>query len=220
MAIANDIKLEIFNGALLRMGERKLQSLTEDREPQRVLEHFWGAQNKMVAYCLERGDWNFAQRAVEIEPETGIEPAWGWTYAYAKPADFRRLSTLSADERFGDALTAQRYSDEAGFWWSDVMPLYVRYVSDDGDYGFDSGKWTEGFKDFLETRLAYLSMYRITDDKVMRREIRDDWKEAMKQAKSIDSMNEGVKFLPTGSWANAKQGRYSRNRDRSRSIPS
>ena len=220
MAISNDLKLEIFNGALIRMGERSLSALTENREPARILEHFWGAQNKIVSYCLERGDWNFANRAVELEAELGIEPAWGWTKAYAKPDDFLRLSTLSADERFGDAMTAQQFSDEAGYWWTDVDPLYVRYVSNDADYGFDSGKWTEGFKDFIETRLAFLAMYRITNDKALRDRIENDWKEAMRQAKSLDSMNEGVKFPPQGSWANARQGRYSRNRDRSRSIPS
>ena len=99
MAISADIKLDIYNGALLRLASRKLASLTEGRESRRVLDQYWGAQNKIVSYALERGDWNFALRARKLEADTAVEPQWGWTYAYEKPTDFRRLSALSGDER-------------------------------------------------------------------------------------------------------------------------
>lgn len=219
MAISGDIKLDIYNGALLRLSSRKLSSLSEAREPRRVLDHFWGSQNKLVSYALERGDWNFALRARQLEADTAIEPEFGWEYAYAKPSDFRRLSSLSADERFNDALTAQGYADEAGYWLTDVEPLNVRYVSDDADYGFNSGVWTEGFRDYLEVRLAWLSCQRITNDDGLKGALGHDMKKALAAAKSVDAMEEGTKFLPAGSWSNARSGRWGRTREKSRSLP-
>lgn len=219
MAISADIKLDIYNDALTHLGSRTLASLAEDREPRRVLDQWWGANDKVVRYALERGDWNFALRAVQQEPDAGIEPAFGWTYAYSKPEDFMRLNSLSASERFETPLTYRGYTDQAGYWWSDVTPLYVLYVSSDGDYGFDSGKWTEGFKEFIALYLAFKSMMRLTSDKGLRDRIAMDWEKALKNAKSVDAMQDGVKFLPSGSWVRSRTG-GNRTRDRSRSIPS
>jgi len=219
MAISGDIKLGIYNGALARLGSRQLANLSEGRESRRVLDQFWGGQNQLVSYALERGDWNFALRARLLEADTAVEPVWGWAYAYAKPDDFRRLSALSADERLQNSLTAEGYADEGGYWVTDVTPLYVRYVSDDADYGFNSGKWTQGFIDFMEVRLAHLSCNRLTGDKSLLNQLIAEEKKSLANAKSVDAMDEGVKFLPQGSWSRARSGRSGRNRDRSTSLP-
>jgi len=219
MAISADIKLDIYNGALLRLAARKLASVSENRESRRVLDQYWGAQAKLVSYALERGDWNFALRSRELEPETAVEPQFGWTYAYEKPLDFRRLSSLSGDERFQSPLTYNGYADEGGYWLSDASPLYVRYVSDDTDFGFNSGVWTEGFIDYLEVRLAWLSCNRITNDTNLKMQLDGDMKKALQNAKSVDAMDEGVKFLPRGQWARSRSSRMGYNKDRSNSLP-
>jgi len=218
MAISADIRLDIYNGALLRLASRKLATLSEARESRRVLDQYWGAQNKIVSYALERGDWNFALRSRQIEAETSVEAEWGWQHAFAKPTDVRRLSALSGDERMKSPLTADGYSDERGYWLSDTDPLYVRYVSDDTLYGFNSGVWTEGFIDYLEARLAWLSCNRITNDKGLKQMLEGEMKTALSNAKSVDAMGEGIKFLPTGSWARSRSA-GSRTKDRSTSLP-
>ena len=59
-------KLRAYNGALVEvLGTRPLSSLAEDREPRRVLDQIW-AGGALVRYALERGDWNFATRAIEV----------------------------------------------------------------------------------------------------------------------------------------------------------
>ena len=40
MAITNSDRLDVYNGALRRLGSRRLASLTENREPRRVLDGF------------------------------------------------------------------------------------------------------------------------------------------------------------------------------------
>lgn len=219
MAISADKKLDIYNGALLRIGSRKLKNLSEDREPRRVLDHFWGGSNQLVAYALERGDWNFAIRASQLEAETSVTPEFGWSFAYIKPDDFRRLSSLASDERFQNPLTYESYADEAGYWLSDNDPLYLRYVSDGNDFGFNSGIWTEGFIDFLEVRLARLACNRLSNDKGLLQGLVAEEKKALTNAKSVDALDEGVKFLPHGTWSGARSGRWGRRGDRSTSLP-
>ena len=60
MPITDDIKLDIYNDALIVLGSRRLLTLSEDRKPRHVLDDVWGTDNKIVIRALERADWNFA----------------------------------------------------------------------------------------------------------------------------------------------------------------
>lgn len=214
MAVSSDVKLAIYNGALRRLGSRSLASLTENREPRRVLDDVWGDANNVVKLALERGEWNFAIRSVEGDYSPSVEPGFGFRRAFDKPTDFRRLAALSANEYFKPPLTNDDYMDEGGYWFTDQDVLYIRYVSSDGDYGLNSGLWPEIFKTYLECYLAAEACERITNstNKVMINERAA--KDALRDAKSHDAMNEGVKFMPGGSWSGARGGRVRREGSR------
>ena len=205
MAISSDIKLTIYNGALRRLGSRGLASLTENREPRRVLDGIWGSGDRAVIQALERGEWNFALRTVQADYSPSVEPGFDFRRAFDKPADFRRLAALSADEYLRMPLTNEQYVDEAGFWFTDQDVLYVRYVSDDTDYGTNAGIWPEVFTDYLEIYLALNACERLTNATGLRDRLVGEERDALKRAKSHDAMNEGVKFLPGGSWSGAKR---------------
>lgn len=206
MAISDADKLAIYNGALRRLGSRRLASLAENREPRRVLDDIWGAGDKIARDVLELGDWNFAIKSVEGVYSPSVEPPFGHTRAFNKPDDFRRLSALSADPYFRLSLTASEYSDEAGYWFTDHDVIYIRYVSDDTDYGRDSSKWTGAFTDYLEAKMAWEACERITNSTSKRDRLERDMAMALKTAKSHDAMNEGVKFPQPTSWQTARQG--------------
>ena len=206
MAITSDDKLKIYNGALRRLGSRRLGSLTENREPRRVLDDAWGSSDDTVKAALEKGEWNFAIRAVEGIYSPTIEPAFGHNRAYEKPDDFRRLAALSADEYFRHPLVDAEYSDEAGFWFASRDVLYIRYVSDHTDFGLNSSQWTEAFKTYLECDLAWEICERVTNSTSKRDRVERDRDNALRGAKSVDAMQEGVKFPPRGSWSMARGG--------------
>lgn len=211
MAVSSDVKLAIYNGALQRLGSRELASPTEAREPRRVLDGHWGADNAVVKIALEKGEWNFAIRTVEGIYSSTVEPEFGFRRAYNKPDDMRRLACLSGDEFFRTSLVATEYVDEAGFWFTDYDQIYIRYVSDHTAYGTDSSKWTEVFKEYLECDLAFKACERITNSTAKRDRIERDRLNALKSAKSLDGIAEGVKFLPHGSWSRSRSGRSYRN---------
>jgi hypothetical protein len=102
-------QLDVYNDALLLCGERFLASLTEEREPRRLLDRVWASNG--VRTCLEMGQWNFAMRSVQIDYDSGVQPAWGYNRAFAKPTDWVLTSGLCSDEFMRSPLT--RYIDEA-----------------------------------------------------------------------------------------------------------
>lgn len=210
MAVSSDVKLSIYNGALRRLGSRRLASLTENRKPRRVLDDVWGA-DAAVKLALEKGEWNFAIRTVKMDYSTSVVPEFGYKRVFSKPADFCRLATLSTSEYFTNVLVDTDYKDEAGYWLTDNDVLYARFVSSGDDFGMDSSKWTESFKEFLEAYLAWDACEAITNSTSKRDRQERDMMKALSSAKSADGMSEGVKFLRRGSWSTARSGNRVRN---------
>lgn len=206
MPISDVEKLARYNGALFRLGSRRIASLTENREPRRVLDSVWGVDDDIITYALERAEWNFALRTVQGDYNSAIEPGFGFSRAYDKPTDFCRLAALSSNEYLKPPLTNDQYLDEAGYWFTDSDVLYVRYVSSSADYGFNSEAWTQAFNDYVECRMAWLACERITNSTSKEDRLERKMNKALKVAKSNDAGNEGVKFPPNGSWIKSRRG--------------
>ncbi len=206
MAILSADKLKVYNKALYKLGSRKLATITENREPRRILDEIWGAADDMVSWALEIGDWNFATRIVELSYSPSVEPSFGHRKAFDIPTDMRKLTSLSSDEFFTRPMTAREYQIASTYWLADLETLYVKYVSDDTSYGFNSAAWSEQFCELLACRLAYLACERITNSAQKKRDCAAELRQAMAYAKSSDTMAEGTKFLPRGSWISSRSG--------------
>jgi hypothetical protein len=206
-------KLSIYSRALYHLGERKLSSLTENREPRRALDDHWSSG---VGYCLEAALWNFAIRAVEVASSPSVTPTFGFTFAFAKPEDWLRTASLSDNERFDPPLTY--YRDEVGYWWADVDPLYVTYVSNDTSYGLDLSRWPESFSEYVSVHLARKIVKRITNGNSEHADLRKEEAQCKLTAVSRDAMNDPVKFMPLGTWTRARRAGSSRPFRRANSI--
>ena len=153
-------KLKLYNDALLMCGDRSLSSLTEEREPRRLLDQAWAFG--VVDYCLEMGQWNFACRTQKLDYTPSITPDFGYRRAFTKPDDWIRTMGVCVDERFKIPLLA--YVDEGGYWYSDYDQIYVRFVSNDVAYGNDLGLWPASFQELVSTYLASQVVYKISQD--------------------------------------------------------
>lgn len=201
-------KLTVFNGALREMKERKLASLTENREPRRVLDTVW--DNDFIRQCLSEGLWNFAMRTVELTYSPSVSPDFGYRYAFDKPADWVRTASVCSDEKFSSPLL--EYNDEAGFWFADLDTIYVRFVSDDASYGADLSLWAPKFVLYAETELAARTAGQITGSDSSAAQLVKLAKDRLKSARSTDAMDEPTRFAPQGSWTSARYGRTRRDR--------
>lgn len=203
-------KLTLYNGALLHCGERFLASLTEQAEARRLLDQVWDSGG--VKACLEEGQWYFAMRTSMVDYDPSIEPDFGYQRAFVKPTDWLLTSALCSDEFFNAPLT--QYVDEAGYWYADLDTIYVRYVSNDTDYGMDMNKWPETFREFVEVHFASRIAKKLTtsDDKeaalLKKRAL------FLNEARSKSAMASPTRFMAPGSWSGSRYGRGTGRRDR------
>lgn len=203
-------RLGLYNVALAAIGERSLDSLTDDGEPRRELDAVWARGNGSLRFFLEQGRWKFALRTQEIDHSTTVTPPFGLTYAFEIPEDFVHLDMISADERFSQPLTD--YEIEAGYIYADIDPLYVRYISDDSSYGGDYANWPETFTLWAGHWMATQIAPRLKADVIM--DVLE--KRAQKlliDARSKDAVQSPTRWPPLGTWAASRTGRFS-HRDR------
>lgn len=203
-------KLTIYNGALTVLGERELKDLEENLEPRHKLDTIW--DNDMVDRVLQHGQWNFANRAVELQASTTTTPSFGYQFAFDKPSDYIRLLGIASDEYFTNPLT--RYSDEAAWWFTDLEMIFVKYVSNDIQFGQDYSLWPENFTEYVEHYMAFKVAPRLTGLKFDSDDLEKKMNRRLLDAKSTDAMESPAHFPPRGGWAQSRQGFRSGTTDR------
>jgi hypothetical protein len=195
-------RLEVWNGSLLLLGETKLATETETREARYVCEDNY---ERAVQFVLERAYWNFALKRAEVTGTTA-NAATGFTYGYAKPADWVKTFLLS--ENLESTHPApMRYADEGGFWQTDVATFQIVYVS--SDIGTDETIWPSSFQFAVEAELAFRMAPKLAAARVD--EFKKLSKDALRDAKSQDALDEGVKSAPEGRWVRARRGTSNRD---------
>lgn len=198
-------RLGIYKGAMRLLGEQRVASLSEDTPTRRALDDAW---TDCGDYLLAQGQWNFAIRTVELSQDEDTTPLFGFTYAFSKPTDWVRTVSISAEGSFVEGLL--NYEDEAAYWYADCDPLYVRYVSDDAEYGWNVAEWRQPFAKAFEARLAFECGLQITGDKFNRNDMEALAEKRLRVAKTLDAVDERVRVSPPGRLVRARLG--SRNR--------
>lgn len=198
-------RLLLYNHALRICGERKIASLTEEREPRHLLDAVWNEGG--VDACLEQGQWNFAMRTSQLDYSTSMEPSFGYRRAFELPDDWVVPANVASDEYFTRPLRA--YQLEGRFLYCDLDTIYTRFVSDDDTYGFDYSLWPESFREFVEAYFASKICRKIASKEVIE-EITNPRKGvltlARKNAKNKDLQQEPTRFGSQGGWTRARHG--------------
>lgn len=193
-------RLTLYNNALLMAGERPLASLTEAREPRRVLDQVWDTGG--VRKCLEQGQWKFAMRTIQIDYDPLVEPPFGYTRAFSKPSDWVVTSAVCTDAYFRTPLL--EYFDEAGYWYAEHDTIYVRYVSDDDAYGLDLARWPGSFEDFVAAWFSERVVAKLASDSAPLEKAQKRLERLKKLALNKDAMADPSKMLPPGRWVRSR----------------
>lgn len=204
MAILDATKLRLYNTALRRIGERSLADLTvENRAPRYTLDEIWD-DSRIVRWLLEQHDWNFATSAVQIDAAISITPVFGYLNAFEKPTDLVRLTSIAHNEFFHNPMNHQQYKDEGGYWVANVPTVWVRYVSDAANKGFNDAGWSQSFFEALSWKMALEAALRGTESGGKVEMMERGLEKAMSRAQGLDGLQEGSKSRPTGSWVAAR----------------
>lgn len=205
-------QLSLYNGALRLCKERKLSSLSENNEARRLLDDAWGdggVTGGSVKHCLQLGQWDFAMRTAMVDYSPSVEPSFGYRYAFDQPEDMVRVAAVCQDEYFRSPLL--QYTDERGYWYASLPTIYVKWVSNDSDYGLDLSQWPESFIKLVEAHLANEIVGNLTQSSSnLIDKVEKDFQRALTSARSLDAMNQPTKLLPQGGWVTARQGGHNR----------
>lgn len=187
-------QLSLYCGALVKLGQPRLASLSDENKSRRALDF---AYAKTVRACLEAGLWNFAMRFASATESPSVDTTLGYRFVFEKPDDWLRTAAMTVDAH--GKVPLLEYDDRTDYWLADIETIFVRYVSNDPDYGLDLGRWPESFVDYVETSLAVATCEEITGSNSKLEKLEKDKKDAWKRASNRDVMNEPVtKFPPVG----------------------
>lgn len=188
-------KLSIYNQALLLMKERRLSSLSEDRESRRVLDELW---IPLFYFCLEQGMWKFAMRSATLsQVGAGL---YGFTYKYNKPSDFIHLFSASENASYDPPLV-YGFADEGPYFYGNVSNLRIRYASKGSSYGGNEAAWPYGYAEYVATELASWACYAITGNERLAMYLDRRAKILLANALSLYCMTAPPGQLPFNTWA-------------------
>lgn len=199
-------KLELYNEALIALGSRKLASLTTDTEPRRALDEVY---TRVVNYCLEQGNWKFAQRTSKLDYSPSVSTEFGYTYGFAMPTDLIHPFKICIDEDLKVPLVD--FSEEDGYWFAYVDTIYITYTSNHVDFGWNVSEWPESFAYFVSMSLAKRIFNRVKGDSdgaklQSKKDIEADLRQARAVALNKDALKGPPMFMPTGTWSAARSG--------------
>ncbi|KKM04208.1 hypothetical protein LCGC14_1766550 [marine sediment metagenome] len=197
-------RLSLYKIALVACGERTIASLSEPREPRRLLDEVWNRGSGVVKYVLEQGLWNFAIRTSKLDSSSSISTSFGYTFTFEMPSDYVRLVELSSGEYFTQPMT--RYEIEQASLYADVDPIYMRYISDNSSYGSDLSLWPETVSlwtgHWMGVQIAPALKNDLDMDRLERRTRR-----YLHDARSKDAQQDPTRWPPLSSWASARLNR-------------
>ena len=205
-------KLDLYNKALKHLGERKLASLTEDQETRRYLDDEY---DSALRYCGRQGFWNFALRAQKIDHSTETTPAFGYLFAFEKPADCLKVMNVSSSESFSPTL--RDFRDQTEFWLANIDPLYVLFAS--SNKTIDPALFPEDYAEYVGAYLGLQILPRITQksaDEIQAFEKRVA--RFLAVARANDAVDQGPAQRPYGSWVTSRSTRGSLQRNLPMSI--
>lgn len=206
-------RLQIYNDALLLLGQRGIANLTVNEEGRRLLDTVWNGSGEGtggVQACLERGQWKFATRSSKFEYDTDVTPEFGFQFAFTKPTDWLETVAVCTDEYFRAPLL--QYSDENQYWLASVNPLYIKYVSSDADFGGNLAIWPISFREYVVAHFAGKIVHKVAPgmaEKILGSDLSGEKNGVLHSARltaqNRDAWAGPTKTMAPGSWVQSRR---------------
>jgi len=168
--------VSICSNALLMLGAKPINSLTEENDRARLASNLWpGVRDDL----LRAHPWNCAVKRVVLSPEA-TAPAFDYAYQFTLPGDLLRI--LSVGER-GEY---PEYRVEGRKVLADESVLRLRYVFQNDN----PATWDAALVFAAETRMAATMAYAITQSATLAESKRQEAELAFRRAKAVDGQEE------------------------------
>lgn len=187
-------QLEIYNRALIELGERDLLTSLDDTESTVgvLLDTLYPSVRDQL---LESYQWSFATKRVQLQQTT--EPVYGYEYAYTLPSDRIRIISASPSSDTDDPM---RWEIEAGRLLTDEEEVYIRYIW----RVEETGRFTSLFTKALIYELAAALALPITKKATIREAMSKLAMVATDHAQLMDAAQEWPHAVDYEEWINAR----------------
>lgn len=191
-------KVSIANGALERLGEKRIELLTQDDVRARSMNANFDSVRDAL---LRKYDWGFAIRRASIAAD-GSETLWGGHNRFGLPNDYIRLIR---DDETGQAVdwrieAGDAEGDGTFIVTDDASPLEIRYIARIED----PNRYDATFIEALECALAMKSCKRITGSDAFKTDLARDYADAIAEAKRTGAIEKKAQEAPEDDWLNAR----------------
>lgn len=180
--------VEICNLALQKLGAKAIVSLTEDSKNARECNRAFDVVRRRE---IRKRRWNFAMSRVTLAPDSA-SPEFDYDYQFTLPANCLKVIKGINDT---DWIVEGRK-----ILTNLTNTLYLRYLKDVTDPNvFDST-----FIEVLASALAVQLNGRVTQDKNLKLDLKEDYKTALREAVSANSFEPVPDEQPYDTWVTAR----------------
>lgn len=181
----------IANGALQRLGAKRIETLSENSPNARSMN---AAIDRVLKAEMRRYDWGFAIKRASIAADA-TNTTWGSWKRYSKPADMLRLLR---DDESGERVDWRIEGDYIVS--ADSSPLEIRYIAFIEDPNFYDALFVEA----VECKLAMVCCKEITGSHSEAVGVKKDYADAIAEARRTGAIEEGAKDFPEDDWVSAR----------------
>lgn len=196
--MATPTKVDIANGALQRLGAKRISSLTQDAPNARSMNATF---DRVLRAEMRRYAWSFAIKRASITVDAD-GPTWGDWNRYGLPADFVRLLR---DDETGIAvdwkIEAGDTDNPRGYILSaDATPLLIRYLA----FIETPASYDHLFIEAVECKLAFVCCKEITGSSAAKDSLKEDYDTAIAEAKRIGFIEKEAQAETEDDWLLAR----------------
>lgn len=197
-------KTEVVNRALVKIGANTIASPDEASEQARkaLMVFETVAQNE-----LRRQAWSFAKKRATLAPLAVPTGGDDFSASFNLPADCLRLVTLNGGWVFNSIRESNSglpptYAIEGRTLQARETTAKIVYVADVSD---SVALWDAAFVEAFACRLATELVQTITKNLPLKQSLRQDYLEALREAKRTNAIELPPQTLPDDSWVLARQ---------------
>jgi hypothetical protein len=198
--------INIYNDALMIMGLEPLTSTSDDSNRRYRLS--LALSTGIVEELMEDLSWQFGQTTELLAYDSGIDPAWGYPYAFEKPSALHRIDGLYVDEH--QQVPLRQYHDEGDYFYAGVTEIYLVYIST--TFLTTPSNWPTYFKKLVAAKMAKDAAPSLRNEGADVENANKIFDERDSSSKSIDAMQSPPKVLGSGSWVGARNRGGNRGR--------
>lgn len=189
--------VEVANYALSKLGTSRIESFSQDTPNARTMNSVF---QKIKTSILRSYRWNFATRRAVLAAHVS-QTDWGSLNRFPLPSGFLRLIF---DDETGQHVDWRIESDSTDTLFvvtTDAAPLYIKYIHDVTSPALYDSLFVEA----LACKLAMETCQEITGSNTKKESLREDFRQAINEAKQVGSMESTADEFPEDDWLAARR---------------